>query len=460
MILENGFLIFGGILEIHWGNKMTESKMNSMINFAKIARSILDKYPDRRYLLVRSNIRDFKLVNQLFGFQKGNEILSCIENFLFDHRDSYAAYGQIAVDQFVILVEKDRFSTTDFSNLPVICSRLITTTKFRIHIQLGIYEIVDPQMEIYSMCDRAKLALKSIRIDEPLSVAWYNESIMESRIYNKKIINEFESALENEDFVMYLQPQANTKGEIMSAEALARWNLKDGTILSPSQFIKILEESELIWKLDLYMWENAAKLLAQWKNDPEKKNLSLSVNISPKDFYYIDIEKKLAELIEKYDISPDKMNVEITESSFVNNPDLYIDMISRLHNAGFAIEIDDFGSGYSSLNMLKNIRADILKLDMGFLHDSKDLIRSQIIIDSIIEMAKRLDMQVISEGVESQEQAAFLKINGCDLFQGFYFSKPVPVDKFETVLKEYNLEKTSTHGSHPKTTRDLVTETA
>lgn len=448
------------MLDIHWGNKMTESKMNSMINFAKTARHILDKSPDKRYVLVRSNIRDFKLVNQMFGFQKGNEILNCINDFLYDHRDSYAAYGQIEVDQFVFLVEKEKFSPGDFSGLPHICSELITTTKFRVHIQLGIYEIVDSQMEIYSMCDRAKLALKSIKIDEPLSVAWYNESIMESRIYNKKIINEFENALENKAFVMYLQPQANTKGEIMSAEALARWNLEDGTTLSPSQFIKILEESELIWKLDLYMWENAAKLLSQWKDDPEKRNLSLSVNISPKDLYYVDIEKKLVELVKKYDISPEKMNMEITESSFINNPDLYIDLIARLHNAGFAIEIDDFGSGYSSLNMLKNIRADILKLDMGFLHDSNDLIRSQIIIDSIIEMAKRLDMQVISEGVESQEQAAFLKINGCDLFQGFYFSRPVPVDKFETVLKEYNLEKTSTHGSHPKTTRDLVAETA
>ena len=168
---------------------MTESKMNSMINFAKIARHILDKNPDKRYLLVRSNIRDFKLVNQMFGFQKGNEILTCIEDFLYDHRNSYAAYGQIEVDQFVLLVDKDKFSTTDFSCLPKICSEIITTTNFRVHIQLGIYEIVDPHMEVYSMCDRAKLALKSIKIDEPLSAAWYNESIMESRIYNKKIIH-------------------------------------------------------------------------------------------------------------------------------------------------------------------------------------------------------------------------------------------------------------------------------
>jgi len=141
---------------------MNESKVNSLISFAKKSRDILDDNPDKRYILVRSNIRDFKLVNQIFGFQKGNEILRCTENFLYDNRDSYAAYGQIAIDQFVFLMEKDKFSTAVFSDLPKLCSELITTTKFRVHIQLGIYEILDPQMEIYSMCDRAKLAYFNI----------------------------------------------------------------------------------------------------------------------------------------------------------------------------------------------------------------------------------------------------------------------------------------------------------
>jgi len=436
---------------------MAASKLNSMNAFLERAKCILRDNPDKRYVLARTNIRDFKLVNQVFGFQKGNEILRCVEQILDENSDSCEAYAQLHIDQFVFLVEKNKFTTSQFKQVASLCTGLIESPCFCLHIQLGIYEITDPDMEILAMCDRANLAIKSIKIDEPLAIAWYTESFMEKRLYSKKIISEFESAIQNKRFLMYLQPQANTKGEIMSAEALARWLMEDGTILSPSHFISILEESELIWKLDVYMWEEAARLLSKWKHDDEKKNLSISVNISPKDLYYIDIEKRLVDLVHKYEISPNKMNVEITESSFVKNADLYVELISRLHKHGFAIEIDDFGSGYSSLNMLKNIHADILKLDMAFLQSGDNLIRSQIIIDSIIEMAKRLDMQVISEGVETQEQAVFLKTNGCDFFQGFYFSRPVSIDKFDTVLKAYNLERTNPD-KRPRSYRDLVKE--
>ncbi|ETP73398.1 EAL domain-containing protein [Lachnospiraceae bacterium JC7] len=436
---------------------MDKSKLNSFM-FVERIRHVLCNNPDKRYLLVRSNIRDFKLVNQVFGFQKGNEILRCMKKLIVEHGGFFEVFDQLHVDQFVFLIRKDKFDDELFISMGKACSELVDNAAFSMHFQLGIYEITDPEMEVLSMCDRAKLALKSIKIDEPFSMAWYDESIMEERLYSKKIISEFDSALKDERFLMYLQPQANTKGEIISAEALARWMLEDGTILSPSHFISILEDSELIWKLDLYMWDKAARLLSEWKDDPEKSNLSLSVNISPKDLYYLDIATILVGLVQKYDIPPSKMNVEITECSFVDNPELYIDLISKLHKAGFSIEIDDFGSGYSSLTLLKNFHADVLKLDMGFLQDTEDLIRSEIIIDSVIEMAKRLDMQVISEGVETQEQAAFLKINGCDFFQGFYFSRPVPYDKFDTVLKAYNLERTNNRSVRPKSLRDLVQE--
>ncbi|MBE6003877.1 MAG: GGDEF domain-containing protein [Lachnospiraceae bacterium] len=436
---------------------MDKWKLNSFM-FVERIRHVLCTHPDKRYVLVRSNIRDFKLLNQIFGFQKGNEILRCMKKLIMEHERCFEVFDRLHVDQFIFMIEKERYDEILFKRIAEACSELIDNADFCMHFQLGIYEISDPDMEVLSMCDRAKLAIKSIKIDEPFSVAWYNESIMEERLYSKKIISEFDKALKEERFLVYLQPQANTKGEIISAEALARWRLDDGTVLSPSHFIDILEESELIWKLDLYMWDKAAKLLSQWKVDPEKKNLSLSVNISPKDLYYLDIADIMVGLVKKYDIPPSKMNIEITEYSFVNSPDLYIDLIKRLHDAGFSIEIDDFGSGYSSLTLLKNIHADVLKLDMGFLQGTEDLIRTEIIIDSVIEMAKRLDMQVISEGVETQEQAAFLKINGCDFFQGFYFSRPVPLEKFDTVLKAYNLERTNKKSIRPKSLRDLVQE--
>ena len=437
---------------------MNKSRLNSTYFYVERIRHVLDKKPYKQYVLVRTNIREFKLLNQVLGFQKGNEILRCMRGLFEVHKDSFEVYCQLHVDQYVFLIDKEKFSEILFRRIAESCSGCIENSSYRIHFQLGIYEIENSDMEVLSMIDRTKLAMKSIRIDEPFSVAWYNESLMEKRLYSKKVISEFEDALENQRFLMYLQPQANTQGEIISAEALARWRLEDGTIICPSDFIGVLEEAELIWKLDFYMWDKAAELLSVWKHDEEKKNLSISVNISPKDLYYLDVAECLNGLVKKYDISPEKMNVEITEFSFVNNAELYIDLIDKLHKIGFSIEIDDFGNGYSSLALLKNLHADVLKLDMGFLQDSENLLRSEIIIDSVIEMAKRLDMRVISEGVETQEQAAFLKVNGCDFFQGFYFSRPVPVEQFDTVLKAYNIERTNNKNNRPKSFRNLVLE--
>ena len=229
---------------------------------------------------------------------------------------------------------------------------------------------------------------------------------------------------------MYLQPQISAgTGDLYGAEALVRRIRPDGTVVPPMEFIPIYEKSGLISQMDQYIWEQSAKKLGEWKQ--QGKDMRISVNISPKDFYYIDICAMFQKLVEKYAISPGNLNIEITETAIMSDiPNLH-DELKQLQDFGFTVEIDDFGNGYSSLKALKDIDVDVLKIDMGFLHETKNKEKSKIILNSVVRMAKEIGMPVITEGVETIEQVRMLTKMGCDTFQGYYFSKPISVEEFE-----------------------------
>ena len=229
---------------------------------------------------------------------------------------------------------------------------------------------------------------------------------------------------------MFLQPQITNDGRVVGAEALVRWISPDKGMISPADFIPVLEKVGLIHKLDLYMWEKAAQKLQEWKREG-KNNLSISVNISTQDFYLIDIYEAFHELSKKYDFDIKNLKLEITESALMKDVRRIMRNMDELHALGYDIEIDDFGSGYSSLGMLKDIRADILKIDMIFLQETVNVDRSTTIIKNVIAMSKELGMPVVTEGVETKEQVDFLQKAGCDMFQGFYFARPMSVENFE-----------------------------
>ena len=223
---------------------------------------------------------------------------------------------------------------------------------------------------------------------------------------------------------MFLQPQVDVSGKPFGSEALVRWQHPDKGLLAPGVFIDVLEKTGFVYRLDRYMWDKAVKQLAEWK----KRGINdyhISVNISTKDFYLIDVYETFVGLVEKYDIDPKLLKLEITETALMSDFNKNMVIIKRLQKYGFDIEIDDFGSGYSSLNMLKDISADVLKIDMGFLRASENEVKGQDILESIIGLANKLGMRVITEGVEKKTQV-----------QGYYFSKPIPVDEFE---KKYNI---------------------
>ena len=284
---------------------------------------------------------------------------------------------------------------------------------------------------VFAMCDKCNMAISSIKGNYTNKIAYYNEQVMEKELTNNAIINGFGEALDKGDLKMYLQAQTDSQGQMIGAEALVRWiDRENGGMRFPASFIGVLEKARLIHLLDTFMWEKACMKLADWKKRG-LDDLYISVNISVEDQYYIDIFKTMKKLVEKYDINPKNLKLEITESIFATNMDKHMKMVNDLRGYGFDIEIDDFGSGYSSLTVLKDIKADVLKLDMEFLRNIKDIDRTRNILKSTIQIAKDLDMRVVSEGVETEEQFNMMRDLDCDMFQGYYFSKPISVEDFE-----------------------------
>jgi EAL domain-containing protein (putative c-di-GMP-specific phosphodiesterase class I) len=218
-------------------------------------------------------------------------------------------------------------------------------------------------------------------------------------------------------------------GSVFGAEALVRWQKADGTVIMPGDFIETLEHARLIQKLDVYMCEHAIRQLSEWKQ--ENRNLTISVNMSAIDFYSIDVDEILRQLLEKYGVESSSLRLEITETALLVDPAKSNAVVSHLRDKGFKVEIDDFGKGYSSLSLLKTIRADILKIDMHFLQEIREDHRSCVILSSIIRMAESLGMDIIAEGVETEEQLKTLIDMGCAYFQGYHFSRPIPAEEFE-----------------------------
>lgn len=395
------------------------------------ASAKLREEPDVPRYMVCTNIKNFKLVNDLFGSKFGDELLMLQAKLLRSTDFPEAIRARISADRFAMLIKKENFDRDLAVKNASKLQEFTQIVKYKLHVFIGVYEISDPYEKVSSMYDKANLAIKNINENYSISLAFYNQKNISTLIKQKNILAIFENALDSNQFKMYLQPQVNCSDEkILGAEALVRWDRGENGIASPAEFIQILEDSGYLYKLDQYIWNEAAKTLERWKKIAP--DLYISVNISPKDFYHLDLYKFFTNLVKKYDISPKKLKLEITETVLMHDLNAHKNVLSRLQDFGFSIEMDDFGSGYSSLGMLKNINVDILKMDMDFLHHKEHSERTKKILRSILNMAKQLKIKVVMEGVEKQEQADFLREQNCDILQGYLYSKPVPLKNFES----------------------------
>lgn len=412
--------------------KATHDMLTGLLNrnaFEEEASEILAK-ASVPYCMVCSNIKDFKLVNELYGAEAGDRLLKAQAEMMRASAEEGSVSARIYADKFCTLLPKSSFDEKMFlDNMNRVLSDCLETT-FRLHYYIGVYDITDVNEPVWTMYDKAMLAIEAVQGNYEQFVCYYREELLQHIMKEKEVLGEFDRALEEGQFCMFLQPQIANDGRVVGAEALVRWLHPEKGMVSPGVFIPTLEKAGLIQKVDLYMWECAAKKLEEWKRGG-REDLFISVNISRKDFFYLDVCEAFRTLQEKYDFDNKKLKLEITESALMENVREVLRTVDGLHELGYDIEIDDFGSGYSSLGMLKDINADILKIDMIFLQETKNVRRSGTILKNIISMSKELGMPVITEGVETREQMEFLTSAGCDMFQGYYFAKPMSVEDFE-----------------------------
>ena len=284
------------------------------------------------------------------------------------------------------------------------------------------------------MSYKALLALQTIKYDMNRFVAYYEKGTVEQEQEQLEILKRVDPALENQEFEIYFQPQIDyAKKKIFCAEALVRWRTQAHGLVSPGGFIPLLERSNYIEKLDRYVIEHTCRYLRDWMDRLNGASLTVSVNLSRRDVVDPTFLPFLEELFERYHLPHASMHLEITESAYMEDPDAIIPRVRELQNKGFIVEIDDFGSGYSSLNTLKDLSADCLKLDMKFLSGEYSE-KKRVIIGYVIQMAHALKLHVIAEGVETKTQADALQTLGCTKMQGYYFSKPIPAKEYEKLL--------------------------
>ncbi|MEG0823742.1 MAG: EAL domain-containing protein, partial [Erysipelotrichaceae bacterium] len=295
----------------------------------------------------------------------------------------------------------------------------------------GIYYLEEEDTDIREMQDKAILAQKSIKGHGVKNIAFYDASIKKNDLELKELENNMHRALENDEFKVYLQPKVNlTNGKTVGAEALIRWKTKNNLMIQPDSFIPLFEKNGFVTEIDFFVFEQVCKLLKEWIS-LGKTDLKIAVNLSRLHLYNLDFADRFERIRIKYSVPASYIQFELTESAVFDNLNIIKDICSRLKSLGFGIAMDDFGSGYSSLNLLSTIPVDLLKLDCKFLSDNVATKKGRIVIESIIKLASEINITVLCEGVETIEQVEFLKEVRCNLAQGYYYDKALPISEFE-----------------------------
>ena len=406
--------------------------------FYEKAQQTLQKQKDKKYLMVCTKISNFKFINEVFGNYVIDQFLQKYSEKLLSTTNKDVLYSRLDNDLFGIMITKDAFDLDKLVNFTQHFSKISKEKYLPIQILIGIYEIEDINIPVSVICDRANMAITSIKNPESNPVGYYNMEIKNRLFFEQTIISDFSKAINEKQFKIFLQPQFTAEREIYGAEVLARWYHPTEGLLAPEQFIHLFENNGIVTQLDMYVWEETAKILQKW-NSKGINNIPLSVNISPKDFCYIDIYDYFMNLVKKHKIKPSQIKLEISETAFMIDSKTQGSIISKLRKAGFLVDLDDFGTGYSSLNIVRDIVFDEVKFDLTDFQQNDNIQRTRRIISTVLQLAQGLEIPVISEGVETKEQFEVIKESGGKIFQGFYFEKPIEISQFEK--KYINIEK-------------------
>lgn len=381
------------------------------------------------------DIDHFKLANDMYGKAFCDKCLQEIAHALDALAKKYVGLsGRLEADTFMLYqLHTDSYE----EHVKQINDSLLNLDRpTRMHIRIGIYQAVDDKIPVKLRFERAQIAEETVRDDFTKPYALFAASVYKNQQMEQQYISNIDRALKNHEFVLYYQPQYDVSTEtpkLVSAEALIRWNSPEWGQIPPSNFIPLFERNGLIQHLDQYVWEEAARQVCDWKQRYASE-FSLSVNVSRIDMFSLDLITIFQDIVKRHGILPQDMALEITESAYTSNPDVIINVVNKLRKLGFKIEMDDFGSGYSSLNMLSHLPFDVLKMDMHFFQgEQNDELRKQM-TRLIIEFSRSLKVPVIAEGVENKNDVAFLKSVGCQIIQGYVFSRPLPAAEFEKLF--------------------------
>ncbi len=412
------------------------------VHFEMEAEKAIQSALPNTYALVSMDIEKFKLINDAFGSEAGDRTLQHVYRVLQNHLFPGELAARDTADAFYLLLkntgQKDIIARLDHMVEEINSFNQNLTRKYFLSFSQGVYMIDDPQLHMITMQDRANVARKNhekLHVNRFSFCGFYQDRDRIRLVREKEIDNRMEEALANGEFMVYLQPKIELgHNTIAGAEALVRWKDPDKGLIPPDDFVPMMEKNGFIVQLDLYVFAEVCKLLRKWLNHTVTP-IPIAVNLSRAHLSQPDFLLAYEKIHQQYAVPTSLLEIELTETMVFENLEALLKVIDQIHAIGYVCALDDFGSGYSSLNMLKEVPVDVLKLDRAFFntrhHEDK---RGQYVIESIIEMAKKLNMKTVSEGVETLAQVDFLRQAKCDMVQGYVFSKPLPMEQFERLL--------------------------
>ena len=419
---------------------MEKDKLTGLLmfdDFVAEAMNVIDQTSNDNYLLISSDISKFKYINRLYGYEEGDRLIRYLaEIFTNDERCILACrpYSDHIIGIYKYTNGLDRI---DFEREMKVVQELFVTNfksdfpKASLHLNIGIYLMSDWNEPITSMIDKANVARRSEKGNYSISCAFYTEKINRRKEGEERILPVFERALEKQSILVYMQPKMSVEKKcIVGAEALTRLVDEEGNLIPPDDYIPILEDSGKVIELDRYVMKFVFKKIRAWLEEG-KNVLPISINLSKIHFYYDNLVDDIMSEFEKYNIPSQLVEFEVTESVFFEEAELIISKIEQLRKHGFKVSVDDFGAGYSSLNMIGVLPVDIIKLDKGFIKNSLGNRKGKEIIKGLIQILNEIDMEIICEGIETKEEERVVYEFGCDSMQGFLYDRPIPIGEFE-----------------------------
>ncbi len=401
--------------------------------FYERGRLLLDKHTDKEFIFLAIDIEDFKAYNAIVGMTDGDHLIyhmaESINSLLLSCKP--VEYGRNSVDSFLVIMQNDHNKVRSFERE---LRRRVREHRNDISIKVvvGEYVIANRDEELFQMHDKATLAAKSCKGTFDKWVGRYTEEMEQQIALHRTLSQDMERAIAEGEFLLHYQPKFDAKSiKVNAAEALVRWNYRNEALLSPAIFIPLFEKNGFIRELDYFVWEQTCKFISE-----NKLTIPISVNVSKANMYSLDLSEKILSLLQKYDVKPRQMPLEFTETAYYGDMDKLRDLLGYLTDMGAKISMDDFGSGYSSLSLLKSITVHELKIDATFIDFEFSNVRAYYILESMVEMSKKLGVHITVEGVETQDQLELLQRLGCDTIQGYLLSKPLPEKDFLKILAE------------------------